>query len=61
MIVPSYLPSALIILLLKAHGPVIQACIKAVVHAEDNWPAQDHPRRATTHNGAEEGLAASHG
>jgi len=57
----SHLPSALVVLLLEADGPVIKACVKAVVHAEDNWPAQDHPRRATTHNGAQEGLAACQG
>lgn len=60
-IVLSHLPSALIVLLLQADGPVIEACVRAVVHAEDNRPAQDHPRRATTHNGAEQGLAAGQG
>lgn len=59
VIVQSHLPSALIVLLLEANGPVIEACVKAVVHAEDNWPAQDHPWRATTYNRAQEGLAAS--
>lgn len=57
----SYLPNSLIVLLLEADGPVIKACIRAVVHAEDNWPAQDHPWRATAHNGAEQGLAAGQG
>lgn len=57
----SHLPSALIVLLLKADGPVIKACVRAVVHAEDNWPAQDHPWRATTHYRAEQGLAAGQG
>lgn len=61
VIVLSHLPSALIVLLLEADGPVIEACVRAVVHAEDNWPAQDHPGRATTHNGAEQGLATSQG
>lgn len=56
--VDAHLPSALVVLLLEADGPVIEARIKAVVHAEDNWPAQDHPRRAAAHNGAQEGLAA---
>lgn len=58
---PSHLPSTLVVLLLEADGPVIQASVGAVVHAEDNWPAQDHPRRATTHYGAEQGLAAGQG
>lgn len=61
VIMPSYLPSTLIVLLLEADGPVIKACVRAVVHAEDNRPAQDHPWRATTHYGAEQGLAAGQG
>lgn len=56
-----HLPSALVVLLLEADGPVIEACVRAVVHAEDNWPAQDHPQGATTHDGAEQGLAAGQG
>lgn len=61
VIVPSHLPSALVVLLLEADGPVIEARVGAVVHAENNWPAQDHPGRAATHNGAEQGLAAGQG
>lgn len=56
-----HLPYALIVLLLQAHGPVIEACVRAVVHAEDNWAAQDHPRRTTTHHGAKQGLASGQG
>lgn len=59
--VQPHLPSALIVLLLEANSPVIEACVKAVVHAENNRPAQDHPWRTTTHHGAEEGLAACQG
>lgn len=55
----SYLPNSLIVLLLEADGPVIKACIRAVVHAKDNRTTQDHPRRATAHDRAEQGLATS--
>lgn len=54
----SHLPSTLVALLLQADGPVIQAGVGAVVHAEDDRPAQDHPRRAAAHHGAEQRLAA---
>lgn len=55
---PPYLPNTLIVLLLEAQGPVIKASIGAVVHAEDNWPAQDHTWRTTAHDWAEQGLTA---
>lgn len=53
-----HLPGALVVLLLESNGPVIKACVRAVVHAEDNRPAQDHPWRATTHHGTKQRLAA---
>lgn len=56
-----HLPNALVVLLLEADGPVLRAGVGAVVHAEDDWPGQDHPRRPAAHNGAEQGLAASQG
>lgn len=60
-IVPSHLPSALVVLLLEADGPVIKACVRALVHAQDDGPAQDDPRRPAAHNRAEQGLAAGQG
>lgn len=60
-IVLSHLPNTLIVLLLETDGPVIKARIRAMVHAEDNWPAQDHPWGSAAYNGAEQGLATSQG
>lgn len=60
-VVASHLPSTLVVLLLQADGPVVEAGVGAVVHAEDNRPAQDHPWRAAAHHGAEQGLAAGQG
>lgn len=61
LVVSSHLPSTLVVLLLQADGPVVEACVGAVVHAEDNRSAQDHPWRAAAHHGAEQGLAAGQG
>lgn len=47
-----HLPTSFIGLLLQTDGPVLQAGIEAVVHAEDDRAGEHHTGRPAAHQGA---------